>query len=107
VGIVEEPVGDEREVVGAGTVEQRAQVDSVVRRARLLADHEDAPFVERTARDEELDELLTDHAVADDHEVLSPPGWGHPPESTERGCGLSCRRVNASRRRPHLGEIPS
>jgi hypothetical protein len=81
VGVVEEPVGHEREVVGAGTVEERAQVHPVVRGVDLLADDEDPPvLLERAARREQLDELVPDHAVPDDNEALPPIRVGHGAE---------------------------
>ena len=58
----------EREVVGRGIVEHRRQVHPVVGPPPFVADDDDAMALRHTAFDGELDEAMTDHAVADDEQ---------------------------------------
>jgi hypothetical protein len=64
--LVEEPVGDQGQLGGARPVEERTQPDPVVGGATLLAEGDDVPRHGGAALDQDLEELVADHAVPRD-----------------------------------------
>ncbi len=66
------------QVLGRLAREVRGELDAVVRRARLLTEHDHAVRGGQAALGERFEEALADHAVADEHDRGGGPlGGGH------------------------------
>ncbi len=68
--VVVHALGEVGERLGAH-LEEGGQGDAVVRRAGLLAEHDDVVGLGQPALDRGLDEAVADHAVADDDQLLA------------------------------------
>lgn len=104
--VVVPPRGQEAERVGA-RLEERGQRHAVVRRPRLLTDDGDVVGLGEAARDRGLHELVADHAVADDDELLAEVRCHHLIPSRADRSARSWRTVEAQPPHPVVARVVS